>query len=205
MLRVVDRGLEAYNISWQAMRDHIAQCTDSTPDELWLLEHEPVYTLGQSSNCSHILQASDIPIVHSDRGGQITYHGPGQLIAYVLINLKRANLGVRSLVTLLEQSIIGTLKHYHITANSKDKAPGVYVQDKKIASIGLRIRRGFSYHGLALNICGDLGPFERINPCGFEGLEMITLSDLVADIHMDSVKTLLVKQLKEHLSGKLAP
>lgn len=163
------------------------------------MEHDPVFTLGQKGDRSHLLTISDIPVVHSDRGGHITYHSPGQLVAYVLINLKRAALGIRSLVTQLEQSIIRTLAHYQVTAEGRRDAPGVYVNDLKIASIGLRIRRGFSYHGLALNITNDLSPFKYINPCGYAGLNMTRIADYQPTVTVDEVKPILVKQLEELL------
>jgi len=146
--------------------------TADTPDEIWLLEHEPVYTQGQAGKPEHLLHRTDIPVVQSDRGGQITYHGPGQLIAYLLLDVRRKGLGVRELVTALEQAVIRLLAGYGIAAVAKPDAPGVYVNGAKIASLGLRIRRGCSFHGLALNVDMDLSPFLHINPCGYAGLAM---------------------------------
>jgi lipoyl(octanoyl) transferase len=149
-----------------------------TPDELWLLQHPPVYTLGQAGKREHLLNTANIPIHFIDRGGQVTYHGPGQLVVYVLINIKRRNWGVKKLVQTLEQAVIDFLASQQILANRRDNAPGVYVQERKIASLGLRIRRGCSYHGLSFNIDMDLTPFEGINPCGYAGLEVTQLRDL---------------------------
>lgn len=149
-----------------------------TPDELWLLEHPPVYTLGLAGRRDHILRVTDIPIVAIDRGGQVTYHGPGQIVAYLLLDLKRRGYGVRELVTRMEQAVIDLLAGYGIEGRRRDKAPGVYVAGKKIAALGLRIRHGMSYHGLALNVDMDLAPFTHINPCGYEGLEVTQLADL---------------------------
>jgi lipoyl(octanoyl) transferase len=149
-----------------------------TPDELWLLEHEPVFTLGMNADPAHVLNAGAIPVVQIDRGGQVTYHGPGQLVVYPLIDLRRANLGVRALVTALERAVIDLVGANGVTAECRASAPGVYVQGRKLASVGLRVRRGGSYHGLALNVNMDLAPFERINPCGYAGLEMTQLAAL---------------------------
>ena len=160
------------------MREFTDQRTASTPDEIWLCEHEPVFTQGQNGKAEHILAAGDIPVVQTDRGGQVTYHGPGQLMVYTLIDLRRKKFNVRQLVTLIEQSVIDFLASLGITAVAKSDAPGVYVADKKIGSIGLRIRRGCSYHGIAFNVALDLAPFTRINPCGFKNLEMTQLSSL---------------------------
>ena len=150
----------------------------STPDEIWFLEHPPVFTLGMNASAAHVLAPGDIPVVQIDRGGQVTYHGPGQLVVYPLVDLRRANLGVRDLVTALERSVIDLADEFGIRAESSRSAPGVYVGGKKLASVGIRIRRGASYHGLALNVRLDLEPFRRINPCGHEGLEMTQLSEL---------------------------
>ncbi|AVV85657.1 lipoate-protein ligase B [Shewanella putrefaciens] len=144
-----------------------------SPDELWIVEHPPVFTQGQAGKSEHILNAGDIPVIQVDRGGQVTYHGPGQLVVYPLIDIKRSKIGVRQLVTHIEQSIINMLAKYDIQAYAKADAPGVYVNERKIASLGLRIRRGCSFHGLALNVDMDLAPFRRINPCGYAGLEMV--------------------------------
>lgn len=150
----------------------------ATADELWLLEHDPVYTLGMNADARHVLNPGNIPVVRIDRGGQVTFHGPGQLVAYPLIDMRRAGLGVRELVTALEQAVIDLAARYDIRATCRERSPGVYVDERKLASVGLRIRRGGSYHGLALNVDMDLEPFRRINPCGYAGLEMTQLAAL---------------------------
>ena len=165
---------------WEPVSLAMHQFTDrrdaDTPDELWLVEHHPIFTQGQAGKAEHLLMPGDIPVVQSDRGGQVTYHGPGQQVMYVLIDLKRRKLGVRQLVTAIEQTVVDTLAHYDVEAYARPDAPGVYVAGKKICSLGLRIRQGCSFHGLALNIAMDLAPFLRINPCGYAGLEMTQLS-----------------------------
>lgn len=181
-------GVQDYQTVWQQMQDFTDNRTAETPDEIWLVEHLPVFTQGQAGKAEHLLQTSDIPVVQSDRGGQITYHGPGQQVMYVLIDIKRHKakgneLNVRQLVTALEQSVVSTLADYAIQSYPKSDAPGVYVNfdgiEKKICSLGLRIRKGCSFHGLALNINMDLSPFRLINPCGYAGLEMCQLADFV--------------------------
>src|SRR5690554_372992 len=170
-------GCVAYEPTWHAMQ-HFTQNRDAdTADEIWLLEHPRVFTQGQAGKAEHVLAAGDIPVVQVDRGGQVTYHGPGQLVAYVLVDVRRAGQGVRDLVTSIENSLIDLLAKYDIAAQAKPDAPGVYVGDKKIASLGLRIRRGCSFHGLALNVDMDLQPFQRINPCGYAGLHMTQLRE----------------------------
>ncbi|ALV93079.1 MULTISPECIES: lipoyl(octanoyl) transferase LipB [Pantoea] len=165
---------------WQPVSDAMHQFTDQrdphTADELWLVEHHPVFTQGQAGKAEHLLMPGDIPVVQSDRGGQVTYHGPGQQIMYVLIDVKRRKMGVRELVTALEETVISTLADYDISARARADAPGVYVGDDKICSLGLRIRKGCSFHGLALNVAMDLAPFLRINPCGYAGMQMTQLS-----------------------------
>ncbi|MDA3808075.1 MAG: lipoyl(octanoyl) transferase LipB [Thiomicrorhabdus sp.] len=173
-------GLQPYESTWQAMRDFTELRQENTPDELWIVEHPAVLTQGLNGKAEHLLQTlHDIPLVQTDRGGQITYHGPGQLVIYVLFDLKRAKLGVRALVTLIEESIIEYLHQLGIMANARADAPGVYVNQQKIASLGLKIRKQRSYHGLALNVDMDLSPFELINPCGLNGMLMTQLSDLL--------------------------
>jgi lipoyl(octanoyl) transferase len=167
----------------------------TTPDEIWFLEHPPVFTLGLNAMRSHVLAPGDIPVVQIDRGGQVTYHGPGQLVVYPLIDLRRAGLGVRDLVTALEVSVIDVAAEYGITAESRRNAPGVYVAGKKLASVGIRVRRGSSYHGLAVNVCLDLEPFGRINPCGYEGLQMTQFSELGGPDRVDSA----AQALQPHL------
>jgi lipoyl(octanoyl) transferase len=168
-------GRVPYEPTWRAMQQFTAARGSDTPDELWLLEHDPVYTLGMNADPAHVLAAGEIPVVRIDRGGQVTYHGPGQLVLYPLIDLRRARLGVRDLVTALERAVIALAARYHIEACCRERSPGVYVAGAKLASVGLRIRRGGSYHGLALNVNMDLEPFQRINPCGYPGLEMTQL------------------------------
>jgi lipoyl(octanoyl) transferase len=159
------------------MQAFVDQRDPDTPDEIWLLEHDPVYTLGINADAAHVLDAGDIPVVQVDRGGQVTYHGPGQLVAYVLLDVRRNRLGVRELVTRLETAVIETLSRYRIHAAARCDAPGVYVGDAKIASIGLRIRKGSSYHGLAVNVAMELEPFSRINPCGYAGMPVTQVSE----------------------------
>jgi lipoyl(octanoyl) transferase len=167
MLTIRNLGLQDYETSWQAMQRFTQERNADTPDELWIVEHFPVYTLGLSGKREHLLNTGNIPVINSDRGGQVTYHGPGQLVIYSLLDIKRLNLGVRQLVTILEQAMIGTLADNGIIAVSKADAPGVYVNDKKIGSIGLRIKKNCSYHGLSLNNDMDLSPFDHINTCGY--------------------------------------
>ena len=187
LIRVL--GLVEYEPTWKAMQEFTASRIAETRDEIWLLEHPPVFTQGMAGKAEHVLAAGDIPVVNIDRGGQVTYHGPGQIVAYPLLDLRRLKLGVRDLVVALENAIIATLAQWNIRAAGDRSAPGVYVDGKKIASIGLRIKRGCSYHGLALNVAMDLAPFRRINPCGFQGLEVTQVSalggpsDLSAVIH----------------------
>ena len=171
-------GRVDYETTWRRMQQFTAARTASTPDELWFLEHPPVFTLGMAGRREHLLAPGDIPVVQSDRGGQVTYHGPGQLVVYALMDLRRAGMGVRDLVTGLEQSVIGYAAQLGLTATARREAPGVYVGGRKLASVGIRIRRGASYHGLALNVNMDLEPFQRINPCGYAGLAMTQLADI---------------------------
>ena len=171
-------GLVEYEPTWRAMQRFTEARDGNTPDEIWLLEHPPVFTLGLNGNPAHVLAPGDIPVIHIDRGGQVTYHGPGQLVVYPLIDLKRARLGIRDLVCGLEQAVIETLRSYGIEASTRRGAPGVYVGERKVASLGLRVRRGCSYHGLAFNVRMDLEPFRRINPCGYAGLEVTQVADL---------------------------
>lgn len=177
-IRVQWKGIQDYTSCWQAMQQFTNQRDSETIDEIWLLEHPAVFTQGQNGKAEHLLDTGDIPVVQTDRGGQVTYHGPGQLMVYILIDLKRKHLNVRELVTHLEQSVIDMLAEYHITAVAKREAPGVYVDDKKICSIGLRIRKGCSYHGIAFNVDMDLEPFSRINPCGYSALQMTQFASL---------------------------
>jgi lipoyl(octanoyl) transferase len=171
-------GRVDYEPTWRAMQSRTDTATAATADEIWFLEHPPVFTMGMNATAEHLLAPGDIPVVNIDRGGQVTYHGPGQLVVYPLLDLARAGLGVRALVVGLEQALIDTLALWNIEAHGRRDAPGVYVAGSKIASVGLRIRRGRSYHGLALNVAMDLGPFARINPCGYAGLQMTQVSAL---------------------------
>ncbi len=171
-LNVRDLGREAYEPVWRRMQAFTDQRDASTIDEVWLVEHPPVFTLGQAATRDHVLAPGDIPLLQVDRGGQVTYHGPGQAVIYPLWDLKRAKIGIRTLVEWLEQSVIDWLAAHDVTAQRREKAPGVYVDGQKIASLGLRVRRGCSFHGMAVNVDMSLEPFSRINPCGFEGLEM---------------------------------
>ena len=171
-------GTKHYEPVWQAMQRFTDERDQNTQDEIWLVEHPPVFTQGQAGKAEHILMPGDIPVVQVDRGGQVTYHGPGQQVIYLLLNLKRRKLGVRHLVTAMENAVVGLLANYEITAYPKPDAPGVYVDEKKVCSLGLRIRNGCSFHGLALNVNMDLSPFQRINPCGYAGMEMIDTATL---------------------------
>ncbi|MBG0751346.1 MULTISPECIES: lipoyl(octanoyl) transferase LipB [Pectobacterium] len=187
-----------------AMHNFTDRRDENTPDELWLVQHPRVFTQGQAGKAEHVLMPGDIPVIQSDRGGQVTYHGPGQQVMYVLIDLKRRKLGVRQLVTAIENTVIGTLAHFNIDAHARPDAPGVYVGERKICSLGLRIRKGCSFHGLALNIAMDLSPFLRINPCGYAGMEMTQISDLVPGVTLDDTAPVLVNTFLQ-LVGYSAP
>ena len=192
-------GIRPYLDTWQAMQSFTDRRDASTPDEIWLLQHEAVYTQGQAGKAEHLLHPTEIPVVQSDRGGQITYHGPGQLIAYLLLDVRRKGLGVRQLVTAMEQAVIGVLASAGIDAAAKPDAPGVYVNGAKIASLGLRIRRGCSFHGLALNVDLDLTPFTHINPCGYAGLAMTSTALLGGPRHVAEAEPLLLAELTRQL------
>ncbi|ODP99185.1 MULTISPECIES: lipoyl(octanoyl) transferase LipB [Salinivibrio] len=192
-------GRQPYLRVWEQMRDFTDRRDEDTRDEVWLVEHDPVFTQGQAGKTEHVLVPGDIPVVQSDRGGQVTYHGPGQLVAYFLINLKRKKVGVRALVSHIEDLVVSTLAHFHVDAYARPDAPGVYVNDAKICSLGLRIRRGCSFHGLALNINMDLSPFQRINPCGYAGMAMTQLSDQVGKVTLEDVQPVLVDTLTQQL------
>lgn len=192
-------GLQEYEPLWRAMQQFTDTRTPATPDEIWFTEHPPVFTLGLSANRDHLLTPGDIAVVQTDRGGQVTYHGPGQLMIYPLIDLKRARLGVRSLVTALEQTVVDLCANFGIEACSRADAPGVYVHNRKIASVGLRIRRGASYHGMALNIDVDLEPFSRINPCGFSDLEVTDLKAIDLDEGHNEIQARVQEHLLRHL------
>jgi lipoyl(octanoyl) transferase len=171
-------GRVEYEPTWRAMQAFTAQRTPDTPDEIWLLEHPPVYTQGQAGKPEHLLAATEIPVVPIDRGGQITYHGPGQVVAYVLVDLRRRGYGIRELVTRMEQAVIDLLSTHEVAAVRRMGAPGVYVDGAKVAALGLRVKHGCTYHGLALNVDMDLGPFAAINPCGYAGLQVTQCRDL---------------------------
>lgn len=199
-LTVRHLGEVDYHETWQKMQDFTQSRRTDTPDELWFLSHPAVYTLGKNGKPEHVLNAQGIPVVNSDRGGQVTYHGPGQIIVYTLLDLSRSKMGVRELVTLIENSIIELLADFQVDATARRDAPGVYVNDAKIAALGLRVRKGCSFHGLALNVDMDLGPFTRINPCGYEGLEVTQLKDLLSDVDIESVSQQLQQILLKNLS-----
>jgi len=194
-----DLGLIDYEPAWQAMQRFTDVRDRQTPDEIWLVQHPPVFTQGQSGKPEHLLLPGDIPVVQVDRGGQVTYHGPGQLVVYLLLDVRRLGFGVRELVTRIENSLIDLLASYGVTAAARPEAPGVYVDGAKIASLGLRIRNGCSFHGLALNVDMDLEPFQRINPCGYAGLAMTQLRDLAGPIEFAEVSARLRAQLVRHL------
>lgn len=192
---VRDLGRQPYEPVWRAMQRFTDARTDASGDELWLVEHDPVFTLGQAGKPEHVLAAGDIPVVQVDRGGQVTYHGPGQIVAYPLFDLKRLKVGVRDYVCKIEQAMIDTLAEWNIEAVRKDGAPGVYVAGAKIGALGIRVRRGCTFHGLAFNIAMDLEPFHRINPCGYQGLQVVSLADLGGPTGMDQVKPVLLEQM----------
>ncbi len=193
-------GLADYLPTLEAMRRFTAERDESTPDEIWLLQHPRVFTQGQAGKAEHLLAPGDIPVIQVERGGQVTYHGPGQLVAYLMLDLRRKKLGVRELVTAMEQALVDVLAGYGIEAAPKADAPGVYVAGDKIASLGLRVRNGCSFHGLALNVDMDMAPFQRINPCGYAGLKMVQLKDLLETApSLDDVAQRLEPTLRERL------
>lgn len=203
--RLRELGRVDYLDTLDAMRAYTDSRDAGSPDEIWLLEHDPVLTLGQRGNREHVLAGSAVPIVQSDRGGQVTYHGPGQLVMYLLIDIRRRGIGVRALVDGIENAVIALLADYGIEANARREAPGVYVGGRKIAALGLRVRRGCSYHGLSLNVDMDLEPFSRINPCGYEGLEVTQLVDLGVDEPVSLVSSRLVNHLFEQFGYAADP
>ncbi|MCW4628077.1 MULTISPECIES: lipoyl(octanoyl) transferase LipB [Marinomonas] len=194
-----DLGIIDYTETWERMKQFTQTRTKDDADEIWLLEHPSLFTQGQAGKEEHLLAPGDIPVIQVDRGGQVTYHGPGQLVAYVMVDLKRLGIGVRDLVSVLENAVVGTLVQNSIKAYPKPDAPGVYVDERKIASLGLRVRRGCSFHGLALNVDMDLTPFNRINPCGYQGLQMVDMKRLNKDAILSNVKVQLANQLAEQL------
>lgn len=193
--QVRDLGRQPYVPVWRAMQAFTDARTADTPDELWLVEHDPVFTLGQAGKPEHVLMPGDIPVVQVDRGGQVTYHGPGQIVLYPLLDLKRLKVGVREYVDRIEQAVIDTLADWNIAAERRDGAPGVYVAGAKVAALGIRVRRGCTFHGLAFNIAMDLAPYQRINPCGYEGLQVTSMVDLGGPSGLDAVKPVLIAKL----------
>lgn len=196
-----DLGHAPYLSVWESMRNFTQERTPTTNDELWMVEHPSVFTQGQAGKAHHILDSGDIPIVQSDRGGQVTYHGPGQIVIYTLIDVRRSNMTVRQLVNALETGVINYLSQHNITARARCDAPGVYIDDAKICSIGLRIKRGCSYHGIAFNADMDLAPFKRINPCGFKSLKMTQLRDFIQHVDLKLEKELLSSSLAQCLEN----
>ncbi len=197
--QVRDLGRRGYETVWHAMQAYTDARNEASPDELWLVEHDPVFTQGQAGKAEHVLFPGEIPVVQVDRGGQVTYHGPGQIVAYPLLDLRRAGIGVRDLVTRIEQAVIDTLAAWHIVGARRDGAPGVYVDGAKVMALGLRVRRGCSFHGLAFNIAMDLAPYQRINPCGFQGLHVTSVLDLGGPGDPAAVKPVLVRELSRQL------
>jgi lipoyl(octanoyl) transferase len=186
-VQVTEPGLRDYVPVWRDMQSFTEQRDADSADQVWLLQHPPVFTLGMNGRREHLLEPGDIPVVEVDRGGQVTYHGPGQLVAYTLLDLRRRGLGIRRLVDVLEQSVVDWLGSHGVTARARREAPGVYVDGAKVAALGLRVRRGCSYHGLSLNVDMDLAPFARINPCGYEGLAVTQLRDLGIRLSVEEV------------------
>ncbi|WMY95277.1 MAG: lipoyl(octanoyl) transferase LipB [Arsenophonus sp.] len=186
-------GLHAYQSILDAMHEFTKQRTINTPDEIWLLQHYPVFTQGQTGKKEHLLKSSNIPVIQSDRGGQITYHGPGQLIMYILLDLKRKKISIKKLVHTLENTVINTLNELGITSHLKNKSPGVYINKKKICSLGLRINKGCTLHGLALNVNMDLTPFQQINPCGHIGMKMTQINTFIPNIQIKDIEPLIIK------------
>ena len=198
-MRIIEFEIGNYKEIWKKMIEFTATRTKDTQDELWITEHNPIYTLGKNANKNNIIDAGDIPVLRVDRGGEVTYHGPGQIIIYVLIDLKRKGLNVSDLIFILEESIIQLLKNYNIRASRMKKAPGVYVDSMKIASIGIRVSRGCTYHGLSFNYDVDLAPFFGINTCGFDQLNVTSLKNL----NINENKAILLREINEILTGKL--
>nr|WP_278252803.1 lipoyl(octanoyl) transferase LipB [Alteromonas sp. 5E99-2] len=199
MVTIRQLGRQPYLPVWQAMQSFTDNRDEFTNDEIWLVEHEPVFTQGQAGKAEHILSPGDIPIVNVDRGGQVTYHGPGQQVVYVLINLKKKKLSVRQLVSALEQCVVNVMNDYNVEAYPKPDAPGVYVNEEKLCSLGLRIRRGCSFHGLALNVNMDLSPFKRINPCGYASMQMVNSASLGGPQNTDIASEKLIDHLVNEL------
>ncbi|MEZ5496606.1 MAG: lipoyl(octanoyl) transferase LipB [Gammaproteobacteria bacterium] len=201
-VKIKHLGFSEYEPVWRAMQEFTDSRDKETTDEIWTVEHPPVFTQGQAGKAEHILAAGDIPVIQVDRGGQVTYHGPGQIVIYPLIDLKRHKMGIKALVHGIEEAIIQTLSQYDVHAQRRENAPGVYVEGKKVASLGLRVRKGCTFHGLAFNIRMDLEPFSRINPCGFLGLEVVQLSEFVNNVDFHQVQNELVDNLCNILKFK---
>lgn len=195
-IQVRHLGVQPYDAVYQDMLSYTEARDANTADQIWLLQHPPVFTQGQAGKAEHVLLPGDIPVVQTDRGGQVTYHGPGQLVAYLLIDIKRLGMGPRQLVSLIEQAIVNTLSQWHIDAAPRADAPGVYVAERKIASLGLRIKQGRSFHGLALNVDMDLQPFQRINPCGYAGMEMTQMTQ-------ECDTPVALETVEQHLAAEL--
>lgn len=202
---VRELGRQPYEPAWRAMQRFTDARDEQTPDELWLVEHDPVFTLGQAGKPEHVLAPGDIPVVQVDRGGQVTYHGPGQIVAYPLFDLPRMKVGVRDYVCKIEQAMIDTAGEWNIHAERKSGAPGVYVAGAKIGALGIRVRHGRTFHGLAFNVAMDLSPWHRINPCGYEGLQVATLSDLGGPSGLEQVKPVLLEKLAAQFGLDLQP
>ncbi|KGE53268.1 lipoyl(octanoyl) transferase LipB [Xanthomonas axonopodis] len=200
-----DLGQQDYTPVWRAMQRFTDARDEHTADEVWVVEHAPVFTLGQAGKPEHVLAPGEIPVLHVDRGGQVTYHGPGQLVVYPLLDLRRLKIGVRDYVRKIEQALIDTLDEWNIVAERRDGAPGVYVGGAKIAALGIRVRRGCTFHGLSFNVAMDLEPFHRINPCGYQGLQMTSVLDLGGPSGMDAVKAVLLDQLARQFGLVLQP
>ncbi len=199
-MRIVNLGIQEYLDTWNSMKEFTASRNNATIDELWIVEHPATFTQGISGKSEHILNSADIPVVQTDRGGQVTYHGPGQLVIYCLIDLKRIGIGVKKMVSLIEQSIMEVLALYNINSSVKDGAPGVYVNQAKIAALGLKVKNSKTYHGLSLNIDMDLSPFKQINPCGYQGLKVTQMFDLTDN---DILMSQIAKELTQLLSNNI--
>lgn len=202
---VRDLGRQPYEPVWRAMQHFTDVRGEASADEIWLVEHEPVFTLGQAGKAEHVLGAGGIPVLQVDRGGQVTYHGPGQVVAYPLLDLRRLKIGVREYVRRIEQAVVDTLAEWNIEGARREGAPGVYVAGAKVAALGIRIRRGCTFHGLAFNVAMDLEPFSRINPCGYAGLQVAAVADLGGPSGMEAIKPVLLEQMGRQLGLALQP
>jgi len=204
-MHIENLGLRPYQEIWDAMRAYTAARDATSEDQIWLVQHPPVYTQGQAGKPEHLLAPGDIPVIQIDRGGQITYHGPGQTVMYLLLDIRRAGIGIRALVSLIEASVIGYLQEQGISAQARADAPGVYVDGKKIASLGLRVRSGCTYHGVALNVDMNLEPFSRINPCGLVGMQMTQLRDLGVALDANAAGEALAARFQRIWLAKTVP